>query len=381
MSISNENGNKLGRLLKLIMLIVIGCYIVHFSTTMPLKFYLSIMLFVIIVSLELFHYIGKRTFSNITLALLFVSTTCLLLLNAFVVIVYYVSIAYYFFPIKQRVIRNVFLVAHFLGYLVYVLLGSINWGYSSADMVNLVYALFAYFGILAMEMQMYNNQAEQKRLQVQNKELIAYSVQETEYLKSEERKKISQHLHDTLGHSMMALLMNVRFLKEKTIRGTTISETDFIDIEKMIKDVVDNVRSTVDHLKILETKINLKSELTKLEDRFNKLEIIHISVSYANEVENIPNKIKNTLYQTITEGVTNAISHGNAKRIEISVWLKNSSVFLNLWDNGKGCKNIVPSHGLNGITDRILQLGGQVDFDNTRQFSISCQVPLEDYDD
>jgi signal transduction histidine kinase len=62
------------------------------------------------------------------------------------------------------------------------------------------------------------------------------------------------------------------------------------------------------------------------------------------------------------EGITNSLKHGNPSTIDISIEIINDVLQLLITDNGEGCKFINKSNGLNGITERIQKINGEITF-------------------
>ena len=218
---------------------------------------------------------------------------------------------------------------------------------------------------------------EQERLKVLNTDLIEYSFEEREYLIAKERGSISQELHDSLGHSLMATLMNVRYLKAIQNKSEDERKKQLAEIEDLLKECVSNLRNSVYSLKELDENINLKDEIERVIQKFRDLELVDISLEYSAQVESAPNYIKTVLFKTIREGITNSIRHGNASSIQISILCIDQSIEMIIKDNGSGCEDIKKSYGLNGIVDRVKEVGGEVWFISRKGkgFTIKTLLP------
>ncbi len=90
-------------------------------------------------------------------------------------------------------------------------------------------------------------------------------------------------------------------------------------------------------------------------------------------------KITNDIYRICQESVTNAIKHGNAEKIAISI--KNRSGFIELYilDNGKGCGEIIKGTGLSSMESRVQRLGGTINFssfEGQEGFMVRAGIPM-----
>lgn len=207
---------------------------------------------------------------------------------------------------------------------------------------------------------------DRDQLKTLNSRLIEYSFQERDYLVANERSHISQELHDSLGHSLMATLMNVRYLKAIQGKSPDESRKQIDEIENLLKECVENLRGSVYSLKELDENISLREEVERIIHEFDNLGLVKIRLDYDDKIDESPNPIKSILYKTIREGITNSIQHGNASAVQISIQLTGDQIELILKDNGSGCEDILKSYGLNGIVDRIREVGGEVWFTSAK---------------
>ena len=89
------------------------------------------------------------------------------------------------------------------------------------------------------------------------------------------------------------------------------------------------------------------------------------------------------IYRVIQESMTNAIRHGKADKIWITIKKDSSDVILQIRDNGIGCKEIKSGFGTRHIKERIGMLGGKVTFDGNKGFTVEARIPIrwgETYD-
>ena len=86
----------------------------------------------------------------------------------------------------------------------------------------------------------------------------------------------------------------------------------------------------------------------------------HISVRahYANMPWSFNEEIDATIYRIVQEGITNAIRHGNASRIDLHLSLDGERIGVAVRDNGSGSGEIQEGIGMAGIRERVGRLGG-----------------------
>ncbi|WP_169911561.1 sensor histidine kinase [Clostridium oryzae] len=210
-----------------------------------------------------------------------------------------------------------------------------------------------------------------------NSKLIEYSFKEKDFAISSERDRISQELHDSLGHLLMALSMNVKYVKSKVSKEKDVDYHEIEQIEDLVQESIKTLRGTVYSLRKLNGNFNLKEELNKVIGKFDNLNMVSILFDYDDEIENCSVNIKNILIATIKEAITNSVKHGNSSQIHISISLEHYTLKLAIEDNGSGCSNIVKSNGLNGISNRFKSAGGNVTFSSKKQKGFKIVATIE----
>jgi len=66
----------------------------------------------------------------------------------------------------------------------------------------------------------------------------------------------------------------------------------------------------------------------------------------------------------VQEGLTNAVRHGRAERIEIRIARTGDTVTVSVRDNGTGCSTLKEGFGLRHMRERLEMLGGTLTFGN-----------------
>lgn len=94
----------------------------------------------------------------------------------------------------------------------------------------------------------------------------------------------------------------------------------------------------------------------------------------------IPAPVEHALLRIAQEACSNAVRHGSAGRLAVSVTRQNGHVELAVRDTGSGFDPAVPhaGSGLSNIRDRVAELGGTVDIDSApgRGAALTVRVPV-----
>ncbi len=93
-----------------------------------------------------------------------------------------------------------------------------------------------------------------------------------------------------------------------------------------------------------------------------------------------PPAVEHALLRITQEACTNAVRHGNARRLAVSMTRQNGHVELAVHDTGTGFDPAAPhtGSGLAHIRDRVAELGGTVDIESTpgRGAALTVRVPV-----
>ena len=92
---------------------------------------------------------------------------------------------------------------------------------------------------------------------------------------------------------------------------------------------------------------------------------------------------ENAIYRVIQESITNAVRHGKAEKIWITLKRVDGEILLVIKDNGTGAKKMESGFGTRHIRERIEMLKGTVDFDGQHGFTVTAHIPIrwgETYD-
>lgn len=224
-----------------------------------------------------------------------------------------------------------------------------------------------------------------------NLKLQQYSADVERQAMSNERKRLTREIHDTVGYVLMnqITLMEVasRLLDRLTNNRDAISPKCYEELQRILrrshleaKNGLSDVRQILHELR----RMQRDKQVTAI-DRIRKLVAaykntpISISLKLSNTGnETFTDEIDYILFRTVQEGITNALRHGNATFIEIVLAQDDASVAVAIVDNGLGAAKIEEGIGLAGIRERIERIQGDVQMrTSTRGFELHVRLPWE----
>ena len=246
-------------------------------------------------------------------------------------------------------------------------------------------SILLYLGVAGMSYLLYSVRREKEEVKKLNLDLTAYNEKLAEYsrrveelTRAAERSRVAQELHDTLGHSLMALSMNLEYAEKICDSRPDEVKKVIVKAKEISKKGVSDLRDAVHTLRDERRERGLRESIHELADNFCRLEKVDIRFSMDSELEDMDPDMKNCIYKTVLEGLTNGLRHGNATFFDIRAGLDGDLAWLSIKDNGCGCSEVIESFGLNGISERVSALGGAVRYHNGNEggFQIEAEIPV-----
>jgi signal transduction histidine kinase len=176
-----------------------------------------------------------------------------------------------------------------------------------------------------------------------------------------ERRALSRELHDEVGQSLSAVLIELRNL----LAGVGAKPEDQTRHQvELIKGLVEGAVRVVRNMALLLRPsmlddLGLIPALKWQARETSKRTGIDVSVATELESENLPDDYKTCIYRVVQEALHNCSRHAQATTVRIRVQQKPSALTLSIQDDGKGFDALHSKGlGLLGIEERVAQLHG-----------------------
>lgn len=209
--------------------------------------------------------------------------------------------------------------------------------------------------------------------------LQSYSTDILARLESE-RKRISREIHD----GIIQLLGSVKFRLEST-RGKLPCEADYDRSLDLLQTAITDLRRLCHELRpSLLDQVGLIGAMLSLIEDFEFRTNILVIADFDFEDNLLTESERLELFRIFQELLTNCEKHSQATEINIHIYTCNSTLILDIIDNGLGTelkKTGLPAHpglGLINIHERIRSLNGVVEFFSSvnKGFQVKIKIPL-----
>ncbi|NQD36922.1 sensor histidine kinase [Permianibacter sp. IMCC34836] len=231
-----------------------------------------------------------------------------------------------------------------------------------------IYFTFSLFAMVSSRNAMVAERAREELAQ-RNAELLATQNLLAASATESERLRIARDLHDSMGHHLTALALQLEILQHQ--QGDTAKQTQE-QARQLVKLLLADVRATVSNLRA-EHSLHLNSLLAPLLQSTPRLHIIsaipdELTVSDARTAE--------TLLRATQEIITNTWRHANAQSLELQVSAHAGQLILEASDDGRISENWQPGNGLTGLRERISELGGHCDLQRDQRGNLRVRLEL-----
>jgi signal transduction histidine kinase len=218
-------------------------------------------------------------------------------------------------------------------------------------------AAFSIRRILRLEARAHNRYEEAAEARSQLKDLSARLVRAQET----ERRALSRELHDEVGQSLSAVLIELRNLATGLpLRSEQQSQNQIESIKNLVESTIGVVRNMALLLRpSMLDDLGLVPALKWQAREVSKRTAMDVSVA-AELTDDLPDDFKTCIYRVVQEALHNCASHAGAKSVRIRVQQQPDRLNLSIQDDGQGFDSQqVKGLGLLGIQERVAQLAGR----------------------
>lgn len=181
-----------------------------------------------------------------------------------------------------------------------------------------------------------------------------------------ERERIARDLHDILGHTLTSIVLKTQLAEKLCTAGSPeAAKKEISEVTRIASEALSDLRTTVSGYKAK----TINQLLNRLADQLVDKGMV---ATVDCDLSNLPAKVEAALSLILTEAVTNILRHSSATRVNITSERDGPNLKLVIKDNGEVVKPCKKGNGLQGMEERVLELGGQLSlsYDNGYQLDI-----------
>ena len=271
------------------------------------------------------------------------------------------------------------------------LLNLIGWSkpatWDARDWFSVSFTTAAWLFLAIFVARMVVTSAERGRLilelQAAKRELELARERELELAALRERERLARDLHDTLGHALVTLTVQLEAAQRLQTTDPARVTALLAEMQKLTRSSMEDLRRSLANLRtsglgdrpLTESLRTLCAEAGK---RFGAA----IDCQVAESADALPPAVAEVLWRVAQEGLTNIEKHAHARHVEVNLTVHPKEVVLCVGDDGAGlpreAENKSGHYGLRGLRERVEGLGGAftVEMAGTNGTFIEARIPV-----
>ncbi|WP_027086056.1 sensor histidine kinase [Cohnella panacarvi] len=242
-------------------------------------------------------------------------------------------------------------------------------------LVCLIRVIISRFGALNEQLKAFNASLEHSvarrtsELRERESELqdanarLAHSMKETAEANAstmvlEERHRLTGTIHDTIGHSLTATIVQLEAAKRLLSRDPQLAQNKLEASRELVLRGLEQIRQSANLMRDDTTRYDLQEAMIALIEQSEKT----TGVSIERHIDPLPDNLttlqKRVLYQALQEGITNGLKHSGSQHFRFSLRVEGTQLAFLLMSDGRTYAPSAYGFGLKAMSERIDNLGG-----------------------
>ncbi len=184
----------------------------------------------------------------------------------------------------------------------------------------------------------------------------------------EERRSISRELHDEIGQTLSAVLVDAANLANRIPPEDAVAQRYLESIRTLADSSVNSIRNIALLLRpSMLDDLGLIPALEWQAREVSRRSGINVKVTDENVPESLPDTVRTGIYRIVQEALHNIARHSGARNARITVTQERQSIVLTVEDDGSGFDpKRTRGLGLIGMEERVKQLGGRMEIQSSQ---------------
>lgn len=200
----------------------------------------------------------------------------------------------------------------------------------------------------------------------------------------EERRSISRELHDEVGQSLGALLVEVGQLSKLLPPDDRVTQAQITHIKSVAESAVKSIRDIALLLRPpMLDDLGLVPALEWQAREVSRRSDTEVDVHSENVSESLGDETKVTVYRLVQEALNNAATHAAAKNAEVTIAQNLDKITVEISDDGHGFDpERQRGMGILGMEERVRRLGGTLTIVSAagKGATVKAELPLHKTD-
>ena len=225
---------------------------------------------------------------------------------------------------------------------------------------TLVFGLGIFF-VLQLTNKILTERQMRQKLANANEQLKEYSQKIEELATVQERNRIARDIHDSLGHALTSLNIQMQTAVKLWEKEPTQAHSFLTQAQSLGKTAMQEVRKSISTLREDGREEQpLEARIETLVDDYRKGTGLFICTNIS-RCSSVSKPVAKTIYRIIQESLTNIFKYAEATEVKIQLKTTPEQLSLTIEDNGKGfdLKKKRSGFGLRGMQERVTTVNGR----------------------
>ena len=224
---------------------------------------------------------------------------------------------------------------------------------------------------------------ENTRLMIESRTLRRYRQMQENYeeqlalnLRLDERRQIAQQIHDLLGHTLTAAILQLEAADNLMTSDPGKARQMLERSTELLRSGVDQIRQSVRQMRH-DTKSLPSVRLQTILERLGRNSDLQTQFNLTGESERIGPTYWRILAENLQEAAGNTLRHAHASRLSVELNILPGVVRMEVSDDGVGCPRPAEGMGLSGMRERTEEAGGSLLIDGRNGMRLTTLLPLK----
>ena len=200
-----------------------------------------------------------------------------------------------------------------------------------------------------------------------------------------ERERLAREVHDVIAHSVSVMTVQSTAARRVIERDRGRAAVALEAIERTGREALAEIRRVVSVLRPVPAEVDLAPQpgIDDLDALAAQVRAtgLEVTLRFEGERPRVPAALDLSVYRIVQEALTNTLKHARAQRADILVRYGDADVEVLCTDDGVGAaarSNGGSGHGLVGMRERTLMLGGALDTGphSDGGYTVHARLPL-----
>ena len=193
-----------------------------------------------------------------------------------------------------------------------------------------------------------------------------------------ERSRITREIHDGVGYALTNLIMLAESTQDMVNQDPGSVGSRLATIRNQAKLALSDTRRALRELRQSEQGLVYgRPALVHMMEVFEQATGVRTVREFLLPQGTLKDeRVFPVVYRFVQEALTNSFRHGHADLVELRVWLVERILVVSVSDNGQSPETIKEGIGLQGMRERLGEIGGELSYYSSQGFTVSARIPL-----